>query len=250
MTATTPDTSTTGAALAAPRRARHPVVRVARLQFVAWPYTLPWPWGILALSFAINLVIFGSVDEADAAWTGGLASIYFVQIFAYVQHFTRGFPFALGMSVTRRAYYLGTWLYVGLEALAFGAVLLALRFAESATDGWGVSLEYFGVRFVREEGVALQYAVYVVPFLLIAAVGGFLGVVTVRWGGNGLLTLMAGVILTAGVVVLVVGRAHWWDSVGDWFAGQSATALFAGWPLPVTVVLGLLGYAMIRRATP
>ena len=29
------------------------------------------------------------------------------------------------MSVTRRAYYLGTWLYVALEALVYGAVLLS-----------------------------------------------------------------------------------------------------------------------------
>jgi hypothetical protein len=248
MTAATATTSADAGT--AVRRTGDPLVRVTRLHFVAWPYALPWPWGILALSFAVNLAIFGSVDEAQEAWTGGLASLYGVQIFAYVSLFTRMFPFALGMSVTRRAYYLGTWLYVALEALVYGAVLLALRLVEEATGGWGMSLEYFGLSFVRSDSLALQYAVYVVPFLLLAGVGACVGLVITRWSYNGVFALLAGLVVVPGVLVLVVSRAGWWRDIGDWFAGQSAGALFAGWPLPFVVVLGLLGYATIRRATP
>jgi hypothetical protein len=243
-------TATTSDAVTTTRRPVDRVVRVARMQLVAWPYALPWPWGILALSFAINLAIFGAVDEADEAWTGGLASLYGVQIFAYVTLFTRMFPFALGMSVTRRTYYLGTWLSVTLEALVYGAVLLALRLVEEATGGWGMSLEYFGLSFVRSDALALQYAVYVVPFLLLAGVGACVGLVVTRWSYNGVFALLAGLVVVPGVLVFVVGRAGWWRDIGDWFAGQSAGALFAGWPLPFIVALGLLGYATIRRATP
>lgn len=249
MTTTTADTSATEAA-AGSRRVGHPILRVTRLHTVAWPYAAWWPWAILALSFSVNLAIFGSVSEADEAWTGGLASIYGTQVFVYVQYFNRSFPFAFGLSVTRRAYYHGTWLFMVLEALAFAAVLLALRLVEGATDGWGVSLEYFGVSFVRESGVMLQYAVYVVPFLLMAALGTGIGVLVVRWGSNGLLGLVAALIVASGAVAFVAGRAHWWDEIGDWFAAQSPAALFAGWPLPFVAVLALLGYATIRRATP
>jgi hypothetical protein len=234
----------------APRDLGHPVVRVTRMQHVAWPYTLPFPWGILAVSFAINLVIFGLVDEADEAWTGGLMSLYGVQFFAYAQHFTRGFPFALGMSVTRRAFYLGTWLYVGLEALVYGALLLALRALEEATGGWGVSLEFFSLGYVRSDSLVLQYAVYVVPFLLVAGIAACVGLVVTRWSYYGVFALVAGAVVVPGVLAFVVTRAGWWRDVGDWFAGQSPAALFAGWPLPFVAALGLLGYAAIRRATP
>jgi hypothetical protein len=234
----------------APRRIGGPVVRVTRMQHVGWPYVLPFPWGILALSFAINLAIFGAVEEAQEAWTGGLASLYGVQVFAYVQLFSRGFPFALGMSVTRRAYYLGTWLYVVLQALVYGAVLLGLRLLEEATGGWGVSLEFFSLSFVRADDVALQYAVFVVPFLLVAGLAGCIGLVVTRWSYNGVFALVAGAVLVPGVLAFLVDRFGWWREIGDWFAGQSPAALFAGWPLPIVAVLALLGYATIRRATP
>jgi len=35
-----------------------------------------------------------------------------------------------------------------------------------------------------------------------------------------------------------------------WFGDQSSAVLLAGWPLPFVAVLGLLGYAAIRRAIP
>jgi hypothetical protein len=226
-----------------------PVLRAARLQLVAWPYVLMWPWGILALSFAVNLAIWASTDDAE--WTGGLASIYAVQLVAHVQLFTRGFPFALGMSVTRRAYYLGTWLYAAVESVVFGTVLLLLRQIESATDGWGVSLAYFGLLGSREpDSLLLRWLTYVVPFLLVASLGACLGLLMMRWGYNGVLTLLAALIVLSGLAVIVVSRQGWWGAIGDWFADQSATALLAGWPLPLAAGFGLLGYAVIRRATP
>ena len=176
-------------------------------------------------------------------------SIYVVQYIGYLQLFTRGFPFALGMSVTRRAYYLGTWLFAVVEAAVFGTVLLALRQVEVATDGWGMSLAYFGVDALRSDNPALQWLAYVVPFLLVASLGGCLGLVMMRWSYNGLLTVVAGLIVAAGLTVIVVTRQDWWGAIGDWFADQSAAALFAGWPLPVAVGFALLGFATIRRAT-
>ena len=240
------------ALLAEPSRGTHPspVIRVARLHLVAWPYAMMWPWGILALSFLVNLAIFGSVDDAQGSWTGGLMSIYVVQLIGNLQLFTRGVPFAMGMSVTRRAYYFGTWLCTLLESFLFGAVLVVLRLVEDATNGWGVSLEYFGLGYLRSDNLLLQWLVYVVPFLLVASVGASIGLLMARWGYNGLLTLIAGLIVLSGLAVVVISRLGRWGAIGDWVTGQSTAALFAGWPLPVAVVLGLLGYAVIRRATP
>ena len=227
-----------------------PVSRVARLHLVAWPVAMLWPWGILGLSFAMNLLIWGTVSQADEGWTGGLMSIYVVQFIGYVQTYTRGFPFALGMSVTRRAYYAGTWLYAALEAVAFSTVLLALKLVEDATGGWGVSLEFFGVPPVGQDDALLQWLVYVVPFLFGAALGACWGLVMERWGYNGLLTIMAGIIVVLGVAVVVVSRGGWWQELGHWFADQSTAAMLAAWPLVPIAVLAVIGYAVIRRATP
>jgi hypothetical protein len=243
-------TAVTADAVPVPTRGGNPILRVARLQLVGWPYGVLWPWGILALSFLVNLAIYASVDDARGSWTGGLASIYVVQLVGFLQLFTRGFPFALAMSVTRRSYYLGTWLYSVLQAAAFGAVLLVLRLVEDATDGWGLSLHYFGLGFPRNDDLVLQYLGYVVPFLLMAALGACFGLVMERWRYNGLFTLTAVSLVLGGLAVIVVSRAGWWSAIGGWLTDQSATSLFAGWPLPFVVVLALLGYLVIRRATP
>ncbi len=245
--------SAVAAPAAVPARVTHPnpVIRVARLQLVAWPYAMAWPWGILALSFAVNLAIFGSISEAGAeGWTGGLMSIYIVQLIGNLQLFSRGFPFAMGMSVTRRAYYGGVWLYSVLESFVFGAVLLALRMVEDATDGWGMSLEYFGLGYPTQDNLVLQWLVYAVPFLLVASIGACLGIVMMRWGYNGLLTIVAGLIVVSGLAIILVTRQSWWTEIGNWFADQSMTSLYAGWPLPLVAVFALLGYAALRRATP
>ena len=232
------------------RRTGPPVVRAARLHLVAWQFPALWPWGVLALSFVVNVAIFASVDEARGSWTGGLASIYVVQMIAYVQLFTRGFPFAFAMSVTRRAYYLGSWLYATAVAAVWGAMLVVLRLVEDATDGWGIALRYFGVEPLHQDNLALQYLAFVVPFLLTAGVGAFLGLVVVRWRTNGVLTLVAALVVLSGLTTIVVSRGGWWGAIGGWFADQPAAALSAAWPLPFVVVLGGLGYAVIRRATP
>jgi hypothetical protein len=226
------------------------VVRAARLHLVAWHFPALWPWGVLAVSFAINVAIYAAIAGARGSVTGGLASIYVVQLVACLQLFTRGFPFALAMSVTRRAYYLGAWLYAGLVAAVWGAVLVALRLLEDATDGWGLSLRYFGAGPMRQDDLLLQYLVYVVPFLVAAGLGASVGLVIVRWSYNGFFTMLAALMVLSGAVVIVVSRAGWWRGIGDWFGDQSSAALLAGWPLPFVAVLGLLGYAAIRRATP
>jgi hypothetical protein len=48
----------------------------------------------------------------------------------------------------------------------------------------------------------------------------------------------------------VIVRQDWWGAIADWFADQSTTSLCAGWSLLVAVAFCLLGYAVIRRATP
>jgi hypothetical protein len=101
------------------------VLSAARLQLIIWPTLLGWPWGVLASSFLINLAVFAMIGDRiqGGPKTGGLVSIYITVLFISGQAITQVFPFALGLSVTRRTFYAATALVLAAESLLSGVLL-------------------------------------------------------------------------------------------------------------------------------
>jgi hypothetical protein len=229
------------------------VLAVVRLQLVNWRFGLGMPVGILALVLAINLVLFGSLGDAvppDGRMTGGLLSIYIVVGVGLLQTMTQTFAFAVGLGVTRRAFYAGVVLLVAVEALGFGALVLVLNLVERASGGWGMGLKFFALDFLSVDDPVLQWLILTVPFLAFATVGMFTGVVFKRWGQAGIYAVfMVLSVLLAALAVLITLRSGW-PAVGGWFAGQSAPALFVWYPLVLSLLLGGASWLAIRRATP
>ncbi|HWH01565.1 MAG TPA: hypothetical protein VNV66_20130 [Pilimelia sp.] len=227
-------------------------LRVLRLHLLAWPGALAWELGILALAFAANLVIFGTIrDQMDSdPVTGGLTSVYAVVLVASVQLSTQMFPFALGLSVTRRVFFAGTALLIVAHAVALGALLTGLRAVERATDGWGMSLNFFAPGFLAVEGPLGQLLIYTGPLLLVSFLGLFGGAVGKRWGQSGLLTLWAVVVIVPAVVVTLLTAWRAWDEVGGWLAAQSPVGLVGGVPAVLALGFGAAAFVVLRRATP
>ncbi|MEV4759463.1 ABC transporter permease [Micromonospora sp. NPDC049559] len=227
------------------------VLAVTRMQLVNWPVTLGWPWGILMASFLANLAIFWSIaDTTDQPQsTGAVMSIYIVLLVGYGQVITQFFPFALGLGVTRRAFYAATLLLLVAESLLYGVLLYLCRLLEAATGGWGLSLRFFALPFLVDDNPVAQILIYAVPFTVLGAIGMCSALVFKRWGVNGLFVLgFATIVLGGGAIAWVSWQRHW-AAIGHWFADQSALTLFAGWPVPLTLVLAGIGYLTIRRAT-
>lgn len=129
------------------RRTMNRVLSAARLHLVSGQ-AITVPWSIMGSALAINLVIFGTIQAKagvqDNPSSGGLASLYAVVLTVFVQAMNKPLQFALGLSLTRRTYLLGSAVFA--TALSFGSalVLYALYGIERATDGWGVDLSFFG----------------------------------------------------------------------------------------------------------
>lgn len=224
---------------------------VARIQLVAWPTAIGWPLGILAIAFAVNLLVFAAIagEPADAT-TGGQASIYVVFFVTYLQSVSQVFPFLSGLSVTRRAYFAGTALLVLAQSVLFALLLLLLLGVEIVSGGWGLGMDFFGIGYLRQENVVLQLAVYTVPFLAMGFLGMFLGVVFRRWGTNGMFALALLVLAVLGAVVALVTWRQAWPTVGRWFVDTPPLAMVAGWPLVLAVLLAALAYLGLRRTEP
>jgi hypothetical protein len=226
---------------------------VVRIQLVNWRYGYGMPLAILAMVLGINLALFATIGDAappEGRTTGAVMSIYIVFGVGYLQVITQSFPFALGLGVTRRAFYAGTALLAAVEALGFGALVLLLSALERATGGWGIGLRFFLLDFLVVDHPLLQWLVYAVPFAALSALGIFTGVVFKRWGQVGVYaTTLVPLVALSGAAVLVTWMG-WWPELGGWFAGQTTTALFAGYPLVLALLLGGAGWLAIRRATP
>jgi hypothetical protein len=84
------------------------IANVLRLHIRGWHYWLLVPLSIVLSSFVINLIISVILGGKTAIYTGGLSSIYIYMLVLGSLTVKETFAFALGFSVRRRDYYLGT----------------------------------------------------------------------------------------------------------------------------------------------
>ena len=230
------------------------VLAAARLQLVHPMVILGVPWMVGALSFAINWAVWRIVDirslEGEDGLTGGVLALYITVLIVFVQAVTQLMPFAMGISLSRRSYFLGTCLVGVGMALGFGAILAILDAVESASGGWGVGLQFWTPPPVDVDGFLPQVAVSGAPMLALIAAGVGMGVVTKRWGPNGVWGLIIrGIVVLGGAAVLVTWMRAWTD-LGRWLIDQSVMTLAVGLPLALATALGLLAFAGIRRVVP
>src|SRR3954471_13655703 len=222
------------------------IVAAARLHLVHPLVALGVPWLVVASSFAINWLIWKLADIPDVAgssnFTGGVAALYITVMIVYVQGVTQLLPFAMGLSLSRRTFYLGTAVMGLAQALAYGVVLAILTEIEHATGGWGVDLSFWAPGGMDVHNFFLQIAVSGAPMLAFIAAGIGLGVLYKRWGQNGVWGLSVGGILVLGGIGVLITWLGTWRSVGQWFADQSVSTLAVGLPLALTAVLAVLAF--------
>ncbi|MGC4894085.1 ABC transporter permease [Micromonospora sp. DT31] len=226
------------------------ILDAARMHTVAWLGQLAWPWAIMGLSLGINILIFAAIDSAAPGknTTGGLASLYIVCAIVAAASISQVFPFALGMGVTRRTFYLATVLVNVVQAVVYGVLLYLLNLVEGATDGFGTQLRFFRAPYIDVDNGLLQIAVYAVPFLCLNFLSIFTAVWYVRFGMNGLFAAGAAMILGSGLLVALIIWQGWFGDIWQWLSSQHQASLLVGWPALVAAVAALGGMVAIRRA--
>lgn len=229
------------------------VLAAARLHSTNPLLTVGIPWGIVGLSFAINLALWGTIgigDENPEAFTGGVVSLYITVLVVFVQSVTSLLPFAMGMSLSRRTFYAGTALAALVVALVYGAALAVLTAVEDATGGWGVGLHFWAPGGFDVGNPALQVLVSGAPMLAAAFLGVAIGVVMKRWGPTGLWTLVVATLAVSGALAVLVSWQRAWGDVGSWLTDQSAVTLAVALPVVLALGTAALAFAGIRRVVP
>ncbi len=174
------------------------LVKVARYHLVDRLIFVAMPWGIMAFSFLVNVVVAGTVPTGPhGLYTGGLATIYVFLLLCGALIMTRSLPFGLMLGISRRSYYLGTALLVLTLGVVYGLALTLLQAVERATGGWGLSLHFFRIPWILD---GPWYETWLTSFVLLVAFflyGMWYGLVFRRWNVAGLVAFVAAQILVA-----------------------------------------------------
>lgn len=232
---------------------------VVRLH-VANPFpTLIMPWIITFAIFALNMAIFllvirvaggqQNLGEDAFAYSGGITWIVFFMTVVAVQTMNLNFSFALGFSVTRRDFYLGSALYFVILSLLYGTGVAMLAVVERVTDGWGIGAAFFAPWGLAHEPLVTVWAVYVLAMLFFFFLGAAVATTWVRWRAYGLYAFFLGLAVVLVGIAWLITATDGWAAVGDFLANQPMIQLVA-WSLPVTAASAIVGYLFIRRATP
>ena len=223
----------------------------ARLHLVNPLVMLGIPWLVAGISFAINVAVYAltPAGEGEHAITGGVASLYVTVLVVFVQAVTQLLPFAMGLSLSRRTFYLGALVAVA-QSLYYGLTLSVLVAIEGATGGWGVDLAFWGPGPMDVDDFALQVLVSGGPMLAATFIGIGVGVVMKRWGQLGMWSLIVGTVVVLGGLSVLITWLEAWGDLGDWFGNRSVATIAAALPAALAVALAGISWAGIRRTVP
>jgi hypothetical protein len=225
------------------------LVKVARYHLVDRMTFVALPWGILAFSFLVNLVVSLEVPRGPQGIdTGGLATIYVFLLVCGALMMTRSLPFGLMLGASRRSYYLGTGLLVLFLGVVYGLGLTLLQLVERATNGWGVQLHFFRIPWIMDGPWYQTWLTSFVLLVLFFVYGIWSGLVYRRWSLPGLVAFIAAQLLVALLAVVAVSAAHDWTAVRQFFTTLTVLAL-TGVLAAVAAAIGVGGLTTMRRVT-
>ncbi|MFB9326739.1 hypothetical protein ACFFSY_12510 [Paenibacillus aurantiacus] len=206
------------------------------------------PWGIMLMSFAINVIIGLSIKQEQGMYTGGVASLYIYLLVAGIVAVSQTFPFLLGFGIRRNDYFLGTSAMVVIVGVVTAVLMKAMAALETATGHWGASLHFFDLPYLND---GPWYQQLMIPFALVLNMyymGLLIGFFNRRFGHFITFTVLVVLAALGGLASALITKYDKWVQIGKWFASQTAFQ-YSLWALALAVVYAALSYLLLRRAT-
>lgn len=240
----------------APRPLASRTATIVRLLF-ANPWTAIYtPLLILTIILLMNLAIVGIVranippdGEVAANINGGGFFLYVYMLVVAVQSVNQAFPLALGYGSTRRDFLIGFGIFAVILSIGYSLLLATAAAIEEATNGWGVTLNFFSTGTLWQSSWLEAVGVSVLAMLLFFGIGAATAAVYVRWRALGMYVFWAGLvfILIGGAALVTLLDA--WTQVGEFFVWAGVLGS-AAWSLIITAFCALAAWVILRRATP
>jgi hypothetical protein len=221
------------------------VLVAARVQLVPWAANYGFEVGRLD---GVALVLVPSVFAVSILLGLPLTTLGFLALLCagHWRTVTQVLPFALDIGITRRAFHLATMLIALVEGVVLGTSFTALAQLERLVVEPGPGRQVIGIGALS--AVELL-AVYTALFLASAVLGAALGAVSARGGPGALLTVAVAVVVVSALVAGLGVGLGWWTAAAAFLAGVPVLVPLALAPLVLAALLGVTGFAVLRRAT-
>jgi hypothetical protein len=214
----------------------------------------PWIWfflpSALSIQFLATLIVVLMIrlfGGKTPVYAGGWVYICVIMFVVGIVTLNDTFPFALGFSVRRTDYVLGTTgMAVAVSAVA-AVLLLLCSLLESVTGGWGVELHYFHLPYLNDGSLIEQFWISFVFMANLYFLGFVIGSIYRRFGRAGTLLFFLIVFLLMSLFWLVWTYVRWWGAFFQWFSQFTAFEL-ALLLLPLTAFYLLVSYLLLSRA--
>ncbi|ALG83857.1 hypothetical protein [Gordonia phthalatica] len=229
-------------------------LNVIRMQLINRKTFIWLPLIIFGASFAISMIIYISihisVDDLDEPMFGGgsQAPLWYFAVIG-VQALLMTFPFSQAMSVTRREFFVGTYLTAIGASVLLALVYLIGGLVEKATNGWGVDGYFFAVPWIWDQGAGPATLLYFMAPILTFTIGFFAATVYKRFGVLWLILLGVSLGLLLAVAILGISLGGGWPSIGRWFMDLTPLRVALG-GLVVSALLAGASYTTLLRAIP
>ncbi|MFC4619935.1 hypothetical protein ACFO4N_14575 [Camelliibacillus cellulosilyticus] len=228
----------------------NPIANVLKIYMKDKMVWLFIPWIVVLSSFLVNYIIgiVSSTTDGDPIYTGGVGSIYAYILVAGMMTLTHTFPFALGMSVRRIDYFLGTGTLFVLISALFAVILYLFGLIEQWTEGWGVMLHFFHLPYLNDGSAIQQLLLNFILMMNMCFLGFVITSIFRRFGRFGLLVTAVIALIVISILSYLCTYYGWWMPIFQWF-GQRTALETALWTVPLVIIYCLCSYAMLRKAT-
>ncbi|KMY48405.1 hypothetical protein [Peribacillus loiseleuriae] len=215
-------------------------------------YRDKWSWIyipaiILFFSFGVNLTVSFLVSNQEDLYTGGISSVVIYIFVAGIIVVGKTFPFAIGMSIRRIDYFIGSVIIGTISSAFFTSLIFLFAQLEKQTNGWGTRLHFFYFPYVNDGTLLEQFILYMILFLNTFFLGFLISSYARRFGRKGMFLGAMVFLLIGSIVIFLLHHFEVWGSIFSWFASHTAVQI-AYWLMPFTLLYLLGSYRMLRRA--
>lgn len=203
---------------------------------------------ILFSSFLINLIVRYAISSVEKFYTGGITSIFIYIFVAGILTVTQTFPFALGMSIRRKDFFIGTSIMGFSASIVIGVLIFLFSFIEKQSAGWGTSLHFFYFPYVTDGNPLQQLTIYILLFTCLFFCGFTIASFARRFGGKGMWILAIVSFLLGSIAALLITYYQVWVDIFRWVATHTAIQL-ALWLIPFVLFYLIASFLLLRKAT-